>query len=125
MGQPGEFSEVLKTIGSGIAGRGYQIGPTLHGTAGIYNCPMGRGGKKAGSLGKSASAQLSHQFMPELKTGNSFKSQRENTLVSGTSVLIPLTCIQVSARSIPPFTENKQSAQHERPCTGEHPGINL
>lgn len=77
-------------IGSGTAGRGYQIGPTLHATAGIFNCPMGRGGKEAGRVGeKSASTQLSQQFMPELKTGNN--SWRENGLMTGVSVLTPLT----------------------------------
>lgn len=92
---PGEFAEVLKMIGSGTAGRGYQIGPTLHATAGIFNCPMGRGGKEAGRFGeKSASTQLNQQFMPELKTGNN--SWRENGSVTGVSVLTPVTHIQVS-----------------------------
>lgn len=53
---PGEYSEALKMTGRGIAGRGYKIQPILHG---IFNCPMGRGGKEAGRLGKkSASTQL-------------------------------------------------------------------
>lgn len=81
--------------GIGIAGRGYQTWPTLHATAGIFNCLMGRGGKEARRFGeKSASTQLSQQFMPELKAGNN--SWRENGLVTEESVLTPMTCIQVS-----------------------------
>jgi len=60
----------VKVPGSGTAGTGYQLGPTLRAAAGIFNCPTGKGGKAAGKFGeKSTSTQLSQQFAPGLNTG--------------------------------------------------------
>lgn len=102
------ISEVLKMIGGRIAGRGYQIGPTLHATAGIFNWPHGKKRQKGGSFGgKSASTQVNQQFMPELKTGND--SWKENGLMTGVSVFDTLD-LHSSFSTIHPTLHWKQSS---------------
>lgn len=62
-----------------------------HAAAGIFNSPVGRGGKAGGRFGeRRASTQLSQRFVPELKPGN--YSWRENGWVTGVSAVTPLAC---------------------------------